>query len=224
MAKRLKANPNRMELNRLKKRLKTAEKGYDLLKNKQDEMMRQYIDLVKRNDELRKEVEKELDIVYKSFSLASALTSPAAIEEALMLPKQTVGVEVSTRTIMTVEVPIMEFTFDDADTTDIYPYGIGSTTSELDAAMEALHAVLPKLLKLGEIEKTCNLLTDEIEKTRRRVNALEYMTIPRLEETIRYIHMKLDENERANLVRLMKVKEMMVEEEERAIAEREKIR
>ena len=207
---RLNVNPNRMELSRLKKRLATAVKGHKLLKDKQDELMRRFIELVKRNDLLRKSVEEELISAYKDFVLVGALVSTDFLEEAVMFPKEKISLEVSTKNLMSVEVPVMKFIreFQDEDGS-IFPYGFYNTSDELDRALNKLFNILPKLLELGEVEKTCNLLTDEIEKTRRRVNALEYMTIPQLEETIKYIKMKLDENERASLIRLMKVKSMM---------------
>jgi V/A-type H+-transporting ATPase subunit D len=209
---KLNVNPNRMELSKLKKRLVTAKRGHKLLKDKQDEMMRRFIDLVKRNNELRKSVEAELIGAYKDFFLVGAVISPDFLEEALMFPKEEITMELSTRNIMSVNVPVMKFKrrLEDEDG-GIFPYGFYNTSDELDRALVKLFHLLPKLLELGEVEKTCNLLTDEIEKTRRRVNALEYMTIPQLEETIKYIKMKLDENERGNLTRLMKVKSMVSE-------------
>lgn len=209
---RLNVNPNRMELTKLKERLKTSVKGHKLLKDKQDEMIRQYIILVKRNNELRKAVEAELVEAYKDFVLVGAVQSPDFLEEAVMFPKEQISVELTNVNIMSVMVPKMKFIreLEDEDGS-IFPYGFYNTSDELDHAITRLYNILPRLLELGEVEKTCNLLTDEIEKTRRRVNALEYMTIPQLEETIRYIKMKLDENERGNLTRLMKVKSMMTE-------------
>ena len=203
-------NPNRMELSKLKKRIATAIRGHKLLKDKQDELMRRFISLIKRNNELRVEVEKELAGAYKDFVLVGAINSPDFLEEAVLFPKEEVKIELSTMNVMSVMVPKMKFVRkleheDDA----IFPYGFSNTSDELDRAITKLFAVLPKLLELGEIEKTCNLLTDEIEKTRRRVNALEYMTIPQLEESIKYIKMKLDENERGSIIRLMKVKSML---------------
>lgn len=210
---RLNVNPNRMELTRLKGRLSTATRGHKLLKDKQDELMRQFIDLVRRNNTLRKEVEAELLEAYKDFVLVGALTSPEYLEEAVMFPREQITLEIAQKNVMSVMVPEMKFhraLVDDES--GIYPYGFGGTSDELDRALEKLFAILPRLLELGEVEKTCNLMADEIEKTRRRVNALEYMTIPQLEETIRYIQMKLDENERSTLTRLMKFKSMVAEQ------------
>lgn len=213
---RLNVNPNRMELTRLKGRIATTKRGHKLLKDKQDELMRQFISMVKENDRLRKQVESELLDAYRDFVLVGATTSPEALSQALMASNESISLEVSPRNVMSVIVPNMKFTraLQD-DSAEMYPYGFLGSSDELDRAVAKLFALLPKLLQLGEIEKTCNLLADEIEKTRRRVNALEYMTIPQLEETIKYIQMKLDENERSGLIRLMKVKSMMEEEEAR---------
>jgi len=202
-----------MELSKLKKRIVTAKRGHKLLKDKQDELMRRFIDLIKLNNQLRIEVERELIEAYKDFVLVGALTSPNFLEEAVMFPKEEIMVEVHPMNIMSVIVPKMEFIkkLEDEDGS-IFPYGFSNTSDELDRALTGLFNILPKLLQLGMVEKTCNLLTDEIEKTRRRVNALEYMTIPQLEETIKYIKMKLDENERGNIIRLMKVKSMLAEQ------------
>jgi V/A-type H+/Na+-transporting ATPase subunit D len=207
---RLNVNPTRMELTTLKKRLSTASRGHKLLKDKQDELMRRFIDLVKLNNELRKSVEEELGNSFKEFVMASAVMSSEFMEEAVVYPKEKISLEVQSKNIMSVNVPVMQFRRElEGDEGSIYPYGFAHTSAELDGAIEKLYSILPKLLQLAEVEKTCQLMADEIEKTRRRVNALEYMTIPQLKETIKYIKMKLDENERGNLTRLMKVKSMM---------------
>ena len=209
MAK-LNVNPTRMELSKLKKRLSTAARGHKLLKDKQDELMRQFINLVKYNNELRKSVEAELEGSFKDFVMASAVMSSEFLEEAVAYPKDSVSVEVGTKNIMSVNVPQMKFhrQLQDSEGSS-YPYGFANTSSELDDAIGKLESILPKLLELAEVEKSTQLMADEIEKTRRRVNALEYMTIPQLEETIKFIRMKLDENERGALTRLMKVKDMI---------------
>lgn len=209
MAK-LNVNPTRMELSKLKKRLVTATRGHKLLKDKQDELMRQFINMVKYNNELRKSVEEELQGALKSFVMARAVMSSEFLEEAIAYPKEKISVEVGKKNIMSVNVPVMNFKRQlEGDMGSIYPYGFANTSAELDGAIETLYSVLPKLLELAEVEKSTQLMADEIEKTRRRVNALEYMTIPQLEETIKYIRMKLDENERGALTRLMKVKSMI---------------
>lgn len=207
---RLNVNPNRMELSKLKKRLVTAKRGHKLLKDKQDEMMRRFIDLVKHNNQIRKSVEAELIEAYKDFVMVGAVISPDFLEEAVMFPKEEITLELSEKNIMGVNVPKMKFIRKlEEEDGSLFPYGFFNTSDELDRALTKIYHILPRLLELGEVEKTCNLLTDEIEKTRRRVNALEYMTIPQLEETIKYIKMKLDENERGSLTRLMKVKSMV---------------
>ncbi|EDS77484.1 V-type ATPase, D subunit [Clostridium botulinum C str. Eklund] len=214
MAK-LNVNPTRMELTRLKKRLTTATRGHKLLKDKQDELMRRFIDLVKYNNELRKDVEDKLKNSLKDFVMARALMSSEILEEAIMYPKEKISLDVNTKNIMSVNVPQMKFKrLLEDDNGSIYPYGYSNTSAELDDAIEMLYGILPKLLELAEVEKSTQLMADEIEKTRRRVNALEYMTIPQLEETIKYIQMKLEENERGALTRLMKVKSMLEKEQE----------
>ena len=210
MAQRLNVNPTRMELSKLKKRLATATRGHKLLKDKQDELMRQFINLIKYNNQLRDEVEKELGSSLKDFVMARAVMSSEFLEEAIAYPKEEIEVEVGNKNIMSVNVPIMNFKRKlEGDEGSIYPYVFMNTSAELDDAISKLYGILPKLLELAEVEKSGQLMADEIEKTRRRVNALEYMTIPQLKETIRYIRMKLDENERSALTRLMKVKSMI---------------
>jgi V/A-type H+-transporting ATPase subunit D len=204
---RLNVNPTRMELTKLKSRLSTATRGHKLLKDKQDELMRRFIDLIKYNNELRKSVEEELQKSFKDFVMARAVMSTEFLEEAIVYPKESISLEITKKNIMSVNVPVMKFKRKmEEDEGSIYPYGYANTSGELDTAIEKLYGILPKLLELAEVEKTCQLMADEIEKTRRRVNALEYMTIPQLEETIKFIIMKLDENERGNLTRLMKLK------------------
>ncbi|MBQ9276194.1 MAG: V-type ATP synthase subunit D [Clostridia bacterium] len=206
MAK-LNVNPTRMELRRLKTRLKTATRGHKLLKDKSDEMIRQFMLYVRENKRLREEVEDELQASLKSFMLVRAVSSDAVIEEAVLMPSTHVGLETSSKNVMSVDVPVFDII--EGEVTDLYPYSFASVSSELDTSIASLTTLLPKLLKLAEVEKTCNMLADEIEKNRRRVNALEYVMIPQLEETIKYITMKLDENERGNTTRLMKVKDMI---------------
>jgi V/A-type H+-transporting ATPase subunit D len=208
----MRVNPTRMELTRLKKRLTVARRGHKLLKDKRDELMKKFLDLVRRNKDLREKVEEMLMRVHTKFLIASAVMSSEALEEALMFPKQSISLDVTTKNIMSVDVPVLNFKTSSLDETDIYPYGFATTSGELDGAIGTLSEVLPYMLELAQMEKSAQLLADEIEKTRRRVNALEYVLIPQLTETIKYITMKLDENERGNLTRLMKVKDMMIEQ------------
>lgn len=205
---RLNVNPTRMELTRLKKQLTTATRGHKLLKDKQDELMRQFILLIRKNNDLRAAVEKELTTALSSFVLANASLNEAFIEEMMTIPAENVTLDIIEKNIMSVKVPAMNFHYDEAIVEAPLDYGYLNSNAELDVAMDKLTTALPGLLELAEIEKTCQLLSVEIEKTRRRVNALEYMTIPQLEETIHYIQMKLEENERANITRLIKVKDM----------------
>jgi len=204
---RLNVNPTRMELRRLKTRLKTAVRGHKLLKDKSDEMIRQFSALIKRNKALRDEVENELNKVLTSFATAKSLIDERILEEAFLMPSSTVKLKCGVKNIMSVPVPEIEVISDETD--DLFPYNFSSVTSEADYSVATLSKLIVKLVKLAEVEKACNMLADEIEKNKRRVNALEYVMIPQIEETIKYITMKLDENERGNLTRLMKVKSMI---------------
>ena len=209
MAK-LNVNPTRMELSKLKKTLVTSTRSHKLLKDKQDELMRQFINLVKHNNKLRKEVEEKLEGSLKDFVMARAVMSSEFLEESIVYPKEHITVDVKEKNIMSVSVPVMNFKRQlEGDEGSIYPYGFANTSSELDDTLSKLYGILPQLLELAGVEKSCQLMADEIEKTRRRVNALEYRTIPDLQETIKYIRMRLDENERASITRLMKVKSMI---------------
>lgn len=204
---KMNVNPTRMELRRLKTRLKTATRGHKLLKDKSDEMIRQFMVYVRENKRLREEIEAELSSALKGFTLARAVSSNAVIEEAVMMPATKAEISLSSDNVMSVEVPSISVVEHEGQ--DKYPYSFDTVTSELDASIGTLSTLLVKLVKLAEVEKTCNMLADEIEKNRRRVNALEYVMIPQIEETIKYINMKLDENERASTIRLMKVKSMI---------------
>ncbi|SFH61229.1 V-type ATP synthase subunit D [Pisciglobus halotolerans] len=206
MAK-LNVNPTRMELANLKERLSMASRGHKLLKDKQDELMRQFISLVKKNNALRAAVEEKLINAMQSFVMAKSLLNEKYIEELVAVPPRTVSLNIYEKNVMSVRVPVMNFDFEGEDSSDIQ-YGYLNSNSELDESVAEMAEVMTELLELSEIEKTCQLLADEIEGTRRRVNALEYRTIPQLEETIYFIQMKLDENERAEITRLMKVKDM----------------
>ena len=202
MAK-LNVNPTRMELTRLKAKLITAKKGHKLLKDKQDELMRIFIETIKKNKEMRMNVEKKLSLSLKNFTMAKSIISESVFEESLAIPKIKYEVDVTKRNVMSVRIP--EITLEKiGDENDLYPYSFAQTSYELDLAIEDMSFVMNDLLQLAQIEKSTQLMADEIEKTRRRVNALEYMTIPQLEETIKFIRMKLDENDRASIIRLMK--------------------
>ena len=204
-------NPTRMELTRLKGRLKTAVRGHKLLKDKRDEMMKQFLEIVRKNRALRKKVEEGLQRANAAFTVASAVMGPEMLEQALLYPKAGVELDVSFRNVMSVNVPVYDF-HTTGDGAEIYPYGFAQTSGELDAALETLERVFRDMLELAEVEKSMQLLAQEIEKTRRRVNALEYVVIPETQQNIRYISMKLDENERGNTTRLMKVKDMVLQD------------
>ena len=201
-----------MVLNQLKGRLKTARRGHKLLKDKRDELMRQFMDVVKRNKELRGIVEKGLTEAFGSLQVASAIMSPEMMEQALLYPRQSVELDMTYQNIMSVNVPRYSFHTKNNDPSEIYPYGFAQTSGELDDALDKLARVFQDMLELAEVEKTMQLLAEEIEKTRRRVNALEYVMIPELEENIKYITMKLEENENSTKVRLLKVKEMVLQD------------
>ena len=205
-------NPTRMELTRLKGRLRTAVRGHKLLKDKRDELMKQFLEIVRRNRQLRAKVEEGLEKANAAFTVASAIMSPQMLEQALLYPKQSVELDMKLKNVMSVNVPVYDFRTRNDDPAEIYPYGFAQTSGELDAALEALSDVFRDMLELAEVEKTMQLLAADIEKTRRRVNALEYVMIPDFQQKIRYISMKLDENERGNITRLMKVKEMVLQD------------
>ena len=203
--------PTRMMLKQLKGRLKTARRGHKLMKDKRDELMRRFMDIVKLNKQLRERVETGLTASFASLQVASAIMSPEMLEQALLYPRQSVELGVTFKNIMSVNVPEYSFHTKNNDPSEIYPYGFAQTSGELDDALEQMAKVFEDMLELAQVEKTMQLLAEEIERTRRRVNALEYVMIPELEENIRYITMKLEENENATKVRLLKVKEMVLE-------------
>lgn len=201
-----------MELTRLKKKLVTAVRGHKLLKDKRDELMRQFLDKVRENKALREEVETALVSANQNFMLARAGMPDEILNTALLAPKQELTISAGTQNVMSVEIPDFDFKTRTPDQNDMYSYGFAFTTGDLDDAILSLSEVFPKMLKLAEVEKSCQLMAAEIEKTRRRVNALEHVMIPELQTNIKYITMKLDENERSTQIRLMKVKDMMLKE------------
>ncbi len=204
--------PTRMVLNHLKGRLKTARRGHKLLKDKRDELMRQFLDVVKENKVLRERVEDGLTAAFSSLQVASAIMSPEMLEQALLYPRQSVELDLKVKNVMSVKVPQYSFQTKNNDPSEIYPYGFAQTSGELDDALDRMAKVFEDMLKLAEVEKSMQLMAQEIEKTRRRVNALEYVMIPELTENIKYITMKLAENENSTKVRLMKVKEMVLQD------------
>jgi V/A-type H+-transporting ATPase subunit D len=201
----LKVNPNRMELLRLKKRLVIAKRGHKLLKDKRDALIQEFIHLVKENKTIREELENKLMKCYIIFSNASSLMSKITLEETLMFPKAKSTIELTFKNIMGVNVPKYIFKFEG----NIYAYSLFNTTPELDLALRNFYEILPLMLQLAELDKAVSLLADEIEKTRRRVNALEYILIPDLENTIKFITMKLDEMARSTTSAIMRIKEII---------------
>ncbi len=209
----LNVNPTRMELTNLKRKLNTARRGHKLLKDKRDELMRRFLDLIRENQSLRLEVEEAITNANNKMAFARSIVSDEILDTAFMLPKQEMLLENTDTNVMSVVIPEYSVEYKSNNPYDIYSYGYAYTTGDMDDAVLSLSEVLPRMIKLAQIEKSCQLMASEIEKTRRRVNALEHVMIPRYEETIHYISMKLDENERSTITRLMKVKDMMIKEQ-----------
>ncbi len=208
----LSVNPTRMELTNLKRKLVTALRGHKLLKDKRDELMRQFLELVRENKALRIEVENAIEDANNHMAIARSVMQNEVLDVALMMPKQELQLEIENKNVMSVMIPSFKTKLKTNDKNDIYSYGYAFTSCDLDDAIKSLSDVLPQMLRLAEVEKSCQLMAAEIEKTRRRVNALEHVMIPGYQETIKYITMKLDENERSTTTRLMKVKDMMLAE------------
>lgn len=207
----IRVNPTRMEMKSYQKRYQTARRGHKLLKDKRDELMRQFLDVVREDKALRERVEAALQEVYGGFTVAGAVSSPKMLQEALIYPKKEGSLEVDSRNLMSVNVPVFRLRILAEGNSDHYNYGMAFTSGELDSALRALNGILEDLLRMAELEKTAQLLAEEIERTRRRVNALEYILMPQYQQIIRSIRMKLDENDRGNTTRLMKVKDMMLQ-------------
>ena len=201
---RLNVNPTRMELKKLKARLSTAVRGHKLLKDKSDEMIRRFTILLRETKALRESVESELSDVLKQFAIARSLTPAFEAETAFSMPSVAVNAECETESVMGVDVPKVAIVSEKR--ADGLPYAYSEITGEADYSVQKASDLLPKMVALAQTEKAVRMLAEEIERNKRRVNALEYVMIPQLEETIKYIKDKLDENERAAVVRLMKVK------------------
>ncbi len=198
-------NPNRMELLRLKRRIQIAKRGHKLLKDKQDELVRQLFNLLKGIRELRERVEKELKIAQRKYAMAKASCDEEVLNEAFLIPSKKLHLKVERKKLLTFSVPV----FKESIEGDVLSYGFVDTPPELDMAMMALDKALKSLIELAEKEKTLELLSVEIERTRRRVNALEFRLIPELEETVKFITQKLAEMERSDITRLMKIKDIV---------------
>ncbi|HOW38427.1 MAG TPA: V-type ATP synthase subunit D [Candidatus Izemoplasmatales bacterium] len=203
----LSVNPTRMELYRLKKRLTTARRGHKLLKDKQDEMIRQFMAIIKRTRALRIDVEKALAQIMNHFASARMKMSEEGTREALMVPSRQADLSITSKSVMNIKTPKIEYR--DQGSIDL-TYGFAFTPSELDTSVVELSHLLPALIELASLEKSCDLLATEIEKTRRRVNAIEFIMIPEMQDAIHYITMKLEDNERGNITRLMKSKEIIL--------------
>lgn len=206
----LRVNPTRMEMKRLQARYQTARKGHKLLKDKRDELMRQFLEIVREDKALRTRVEASLSEFYGGFTVASAVTSPQMLETALICPKKEASLDVGYKNMMSVNVPVFRTQMLTEGNSDSYNYGMAFTSGELDVSLRALGEIMEDMIRMAELEKTAQLLAEEIERTRRRVNALEHILMPQYLEAIKTIKMKLDENERGNTTRLMKVKDMML--------------
>ncbi len=206
----LRVNPTRMEMKRLQTRYQTARKGHKLLKDKRDELMRQFLEVVREDKTLRTRVEAALAEFYAGFTVASAVTGPQVLETALICPKKEVALDVTYQNMMSVLVPVFRAKMLTEGGSDSYNYGMAFTSGELDRSLRALGDIMEDLIRMAELEKTAQLLAEEIERTRRRVNALEHILMPQYLDAIKTIKMKLDENERGNTTRLMKVKDMML--------------
>ena len=204
----IRVNPTRMELKKLQSKYTTARRGHKLLKDKRDELMRRFLDVVREDKELRARVEERLLACHKSFTVANAVSNPKMLSEALILPGSENRLHVSEKNLMSVTVPLFELESTGGENT--FNYGFAFTSGELDNSLYELSGILPDMVRLAELEKTAQMLALEIERTRRRVNALEHIMMPRYLESIKTIKMKLDENERGNKTRLMKVKDMML--------------
>ena len=214
----IRVNPTRMEMKKLQSRYTTARRGHKLLKDKRDELMKQFLEVVREDKALRERVEKALELYYKGFSVASASANPKMLEESLICPKKEGKLEVTYKNMMSVTVP--EFSYSEAESEEAaaqsFNYGLAFTSGDLDVSLRELGGILEDLVRMAELEKQAQLLAEEIEKTRRRVNALEYIMMPQYLAAIKTIKMKLDENERGNTTRLMKVKDMMLEAQRNA--------
>lgn len=204
---RLNVNPTRMELNKLKTRLKTATRGHKLLKDKTDEMIRRFSVIIRENKRLRDEIESEIANIFSSFALARSVMTKPEIELAFSVPSVTIDLDCDFKNIMSVNVPDVQM--QEIQSESKYPYSLAAVTSEADYSVRLVGEISDKLIKLAAVEKTSIMLANEIEKSKRRVKALEYILIPNIEETIKYITMKLEENERGSRTRLMKVKTML---------------
>ncbi|MFH1314867.1 MAG: V-type ATP synthase subunit D [Candidatus Uhrbacteria bacterium] len=217
MANALGVNPTRQELLKLKVKLKTSERGYKLLKDKRDGLMKQFMEIIREAKDLRENVEEQLSIGFRSYLFASAKTPPDLLKSAFLLPSMKTVLQADVKNVMSVNVPVFEY----KEEGDFLSYGFSFTASELDTALKSFSETLKDMVRLAEVEHSAKLLAEEIEKTRRRVNALEYVFIPKMKETIKYIQAKLGEQERGTIITLMKVKDMLIKQEQEMERERQ---
>jgi len=203
-------NPTRMELTKLKNQLQMTSRGHKLLKDKQDEMIRRFMLIIEEAKSLRAKVDDSLSLTMQQYKAASARSNPHVLYEALMLPSNEIKLKFSKKNVMSVHVPTIKI---EETGQKSLTYGLSSTPASLDKAILKLEELLPNLIKLAEIDKQINMLAREIEKTRRRVNAIEHIMIPELQVNIKRVIMKLDDNERSNTVRMMKSKEIVTDKE-----------
>lgn len=203
-------NPTRFELESLKQKLMSARRGHKLLKDKRDGLMREFLDFVKKSKILRDKIEKKISKSNKNFALAKATMGESSVRSALMMSSQEASIEVKTKNLLSVNIPEFKLVSRINKKEAARSYGFFFTSSDLDLAVDSLSGILEDMLELASFEKSCYLIASEIEKTRRRVNALEHIVIPETLENIKYISMKLCENERATNVRLLKVKDMII--------------
>lgn len=200
-------NPTRMELQRLKRELQITERGYRLLKDKQDELIRLFMEVVGEAKTLHEEVSLLLVSATRKLNAATARTSKSAIYDSLIIPSGELDLSYSTRNVMSVQVP--EIKVDEVRIKNV-PFSFSFTSASLDEAVLSLKELAPKLIKLAEVQKRVDLMTKEIENTRRRVNAIEHIRLPNLRANIKMIVLKLDDHERFNTVRMMKSKELSI--------------
>ena len=205
----LKVSPTRISLLNLKKELSVAKKGHKLLKDKRDGLIKKFMAIIFETRDLRKSVEERLGMAFDSYQRSSATTSRLAQEVALLVPNAEINLEVNVKTVMSVKIPEFKVSKEGS----AFSYGFLDTSGDLDNAIVKFDEVFVDIMRLAGLEKSAENLAEEIEKTRRRVSALENVMIPNLEETIKFIAMQLDERARDAVVSTMRVKAMIVAKE-----------
>ena len=206
-------NPTRMELLDLKDRAKLAQKGHSLLKEKRDALIKEFFEILERVQGSRDEVEKKLEIAYAELNKAQVDTGDMAVKRAALSVRESVDLDISSRSIMGVSVPVVKSVAKENNVLT-RGYGFSETSVNLDIAAKEFEESIKIIIELGEIEKTIILLASEVEATKRRVNALEHVVIPRILNTVKFIEMRLEEMERESFVRLKVIKKSMEAKEE----------